>query len=113
MLDGYEKKQKMCLMDMETKDMLEDTVGPFGCQGTLLTHIQPAVNQNPQIPFHGTSLHPLIPQSVHLSRVAPSQVQYPTLTKLHEISSYPLAGICKDLPAKPLHPQGSQWLCLI
>ncbi|KAK4822221.1 hypothetical protein QYF61_011862, partial [Mycteria americana] len=28
-------------------------VGPFGCQGTLLTHIQLAINPNPQISFLG------------------------------------------------------------
>ena len=33
----------------------------FGCQGTLLAHIQLAVSQSPQIPFCKAALQPLIP----------------------------------------------------
>ena len=50
-------------------------VDPMSCQGTLLTHIQLAVNQNSQIPFCGIALQFLIPQSVHTTRAAPSYVQ--------------------------------------
>jgi len=32
-------------------DAPQDAVCALGCQGTLLTHTEPAVNQNPQIPF--------------------------------------------------------------
>lgn len=37
-------------------------IGPLGCQGILLPHIQLAVYQNPQIPFHSTSCQPPVTQ---------------------------------------------------
>lgn len=45
-------------------DTPQDMVGFFGCQYTLLIHIQHAVKQNSQIIFHGSPLLPLIQQSV-------------------------------------------------
>lgn len=50
-------------------------VGPFGHQGTLLTHIELPINPKPQIPFCKAALQPLVPQSTHTSRIIPSQVQ--------------------------------------
>ena len=44
-------------------DAPQDMVGPPGCQGTLLTHIQLAVDQNPQIPFLSAAFQPLTRQS--------------------------------------------------
>jgi len=35
------------------------TVGPFGFQSTLLTHIELAINQNPQILFCRDAFQPL------------------------------------------------------
>ena len=56
-------------------DASQDTAGPSGCQGTLLTHIQLAINTNPQMSFQEAVVQPLIPQSVHITRIAPSQVE--------------------------------------
>ncbi|KAJ7411670.1 hypothetical protein WISP_101702 [Willisornis vidua] len=39
----------------------------------LLTHIQLAIDQDPQVPFLGTAFQHLIPQSVQTARDAPSQ----------------------------------------
>lgn len=38
----------------------------------LLTHIQLAINQSPQAPFHGSAHQPVIPQSVCIARFVPS-----------------------------------------
>ncbi|KAJ7407285.1 hypothetical protein WISP_127593 [Willisornis vidua] len=40
----------------------------------LLTHIQLPIDQDPQVPCHGTAFQHLIPQCVHTSGVAPFQV---------------------------------------
>ncbi|KAK4810542.1 hypothetical protein QYF61_004505, partial [Mycteria americana] len=45
---------------------LLDTVGPFGCQGTLLTHIELTINQTPQILFCRAILQPLVPPSLYV-----------------------------------------------
>ncbi|NXX18361.1 TNPO1 protein, partial [Podargus strigoides] len=50
-------------------DVRQDMISPFGCQGTLLTHIQLAINPNPQISFRGAIFQPLVPQFVHRSRI--------------------------------------------
>lgn len=52
------------------RDKSQDMVGYCDYQGTLLTHIQLAVNQNPQIFFHRAALQSFVPQSVYMSRVA-------------------------------------------
>ncbi|KAJ7411402.1 hypothetical protein BTVI_49499 [Pitangus sulphuratus] len=51
----------------------------------LLTNIQLAINQDPQILFHGPDLQPLIPQSVQTSRAVLSRVQNPApvFVKIH------------------------------
>lgn len=49
-------------------DVPQDTVGPFGCQGTLLTHIHLLFNQNP---FHRAAFQPLTPQSERTTRITP------------------------------------------
>ncbi|XP_050565909.1 uncharacterized protein LOC126913259 [Cygnus atratus] len=73
-------------------DASQDTVGPPGCQGTLLAHIQLAVNHNPQIPLCRAALQRLVAQSVCIARVAPSQVQDPALAfvKLHVVGDRPV-----------------------
>lgn len=55
----------------------QDTLGPIGCQGTLQTHIELSINRNPQIRFCRAVCQPLVPQSIHPSRITPSQVQNP------------------------------------
>lgn len=57
-------------------------------------HIQLSTDQDPQVPFHGAALQHLIPQPVHTSRVAPSQVHSPALSldELHWV------GDCLALP---------------
>ena len=63
-------------------DAPQDRVGPPGSRA-LPAHVQLVIDQDPQVPFHGTALQPLIPQSVCTSRVAPSaslQVQDPALS---------------------------------
>lgn len=89
-------------------DALQDMVGSFGYQGTLLTCIQFVVNQNPHIPFFRAVLQPLVHQSVPISRVAPSQMQNPTLA----IAIFYVVDDCQliyqDLSARCLHLQKSQ-----
>ncbi|KAJ7421825.1 hypothetical protein WISP_41065 [Willisornis vidua] len=41
----------------------------------LLTHIQLAIDQDPQVTFRDAALQPLVPQAVRTSKFAPSQVQ--------------------------------------
>lgn len=75
----------------------QDMVGLLGCQGTLLAHIQLAINQNPQVPFHRAVLQPLISQDVVISKTASSQVQNPRLAliKLHIVSDCPALQFVK------------------
>jgi len=47
-------------------DAPQGTLGPSGCQGSLLAHVQLAFSQKPQIPFCRTALQPLVLRSVHL-----------------------------------------------
>lgn len=47
----------------------------FGCQDTLLTHIQLAVNPNPQFSFHGLAFQSLISQFVYITRINLSYVE--------------------------------------
>lgn len=49
------------IKQVRVMESLQDMVGSFGFQGTLLTHIQLAVDQNPQIPFYRDALQPLVP----------------------------------------------------
>ncbi|KAK4806807.1 hypothetical protein QYF61_005603 [Mycteria americana] len=69
-----------------------DAVCPLGCQGTLLTHIEPAVNQHPQIPFCRAALQPLLSQFILVPGITPCQVQNPAfgLVKFHAIDDCPM-----------------------
>jgi len=60
-------------------DAPQDTVGPSGCQDTLLTCAQLAINPSPQIAFRGTALQPLIPQFARITGITLLQVQNPAL----------------------------------
>lgn len=59
--------------------------------GMLVTYIQLAADQNPQIPFCGAALQPLVLQPVQRAKVALSQVQGPTLplVELHVLGDGP------------------------
>ncbi|KAK4825857.1 hypothetical protein QYF61_003131 [Mycteria americana] len=56
-------------------DTSQDAIGFLGHLGTLLAHIQAAVNQHPQIFFHWAAFQPLFPKPVALHGVAVAQVQ--------------------------------------
>ncbi|KAK4811539.1 hypothetical protein QYF61_011688 [Mycteria americana] len=61
-------------------DTSQDAIGFLGHLGTLLAHIQPAVNQHPQVLFHQAAFQPLFPKPVALQGVAVAQVQDPALS---------------------------------
>ncbi|KAK4832249.1 hypothetical protein QYF61_021601 [Mycteria americana] len=60
-------------------DTSQDAIGLLGHLGTLLAHIQPAVNQHPQVLFHQEAFQPPFPKPVALHGVAVTQVQEPAL----------------------------------
>ena len=70
-------------------------VGPLGCQGTLLPHVQFAINQLPQISFYQAALQPLIPQTVHIFRIVLSHVQNSAiaLVNLEKYVKYSLKNV--------------------
>ncbi|KAK4821381.1 hypothetical protein QYF61_018919 [Mycteria americana] len=56
-------------------DTSQDATGLLGHLSTLLAHIQPAVNQHPQVLFCWAAFQPLFPKPVALHGVAVAQVQ--------------------------------------
>ncbi|KAK4828379.1 hypothetical protein QYF61_026117, partial [Mycteria americana] len=56
-------------------DTSQDAIGFLGRLGTLLAHIQVAVNKHPQVLFHRAAFQPLFPKPVALHGVAVAQVQ--------------------------------------
>ncbi|KAK4832946.1 hypothetical protein QYF61_026602 [Mycteria americana] len=56
-------------------DTSQEAVGFLGHLGTLLAHIQAAVNQHPQVLFCQAAFQPLFPRTVALHGVAVAQVQ--------------------------------------
>ncbi|KAK4823681.1 hypothetical protein QYF61_005652 [Mycteria americana] len=56
-------------------DTSQDAIGFLGHLGTLLAHIQLAVNQHPQVLFCRAAFQPLFPKPVALHGVAVAQVQ--------------------------------------
>jgi len=58
-------------------DASQDLDCPLGCQGTLLSHMNPAVNQHSQTPFCRAGLQPLVSQFILVTGVTPPQVQNP------------------------------------
>ncbi|KAK4825250.1 hypothetical protein QYF61_025649 [Mycteria americana] len=56
-------------------DTSQDAIGFLGHLGTLLAHIQAAVNQHPQVLFCLAAFQPLFPKPVALPGVAVAQVQ--------------------------------------
>ncbi|KAK4820813.1 hypothetical protein QYF61_007207 [Mycteria americana] len=72
-------------------DTSQDAVSFLGHLGTLLAHIQPAVNQHPQVLFHWAAFQPLFPKPVALHGVVVTKVQDQTLglVKPHTIDLGP------------------------
>jgi len=72
-------------------DAPQDTVGSSGCQGTLLTHIQLAIDPTPHISFCGAVLQPLISQFVCITSITLSQVQNMALAlvQFHTVGDCP------------------------
>ncbi|KAK4818805.1 hypothetical protein QYF61_019734 [Mycteria americana] len=60
-------------------DTSQDAIGLLGHLGTLLAHIQVAVNQHPQVLLCQAAFQPLFPKPVALHGVAVAQVQDPAL----------------------------------
>lgn len=73
-------------------DTSQGTAGCPGCQGALLTKVQ----LTPQILFCEVALQLLVPQSVHLSRAAPTQMQHTALTLVkHHVGNCPVLQLAK------------------
>ncbi|KAK4826971.1 hypothetical protein QYF61_012912 [Mycteria americana] len=72
--------------------VFEDAIGFLGRLGTLLAHIQAAVNQHPQVLLCLAAFQPLFPKPVALHGVAVAQVQDLALglVKPHTIDLSPL-----------------------
>lgn len=84
---------------------LQGRVVPLSCQGTLLTQIQLAVNQKPEIPFCEAAL---VSQSVHINRVAPFLVQNLACVKLYTVGGCPaLQSVWIDSIRPPGSPRPS------
>ncbi|KAK4821667.1 hypothetical protein QYF61_027135 [Mycteria americana] len=73
-------------------DTSQDAIGFLGCLGTLLAHIQAAVNQYSQVLLCWAAFQPLFPKPVALHGVAVAQVQDLALglVKPHTIDLSPL-----------------------
>ncbi|KAK4814188.1 hypothetical protein QYF61_011911 [Mycteria americana] len=72
-------------------DRSQDAIGFLGLLGTLLAHVQAAVNQQPQVLFCLASFQPLFPRPVVLHGVVVTQVQDLALglVELHRIGFDP------------------------
>ncbi|KAK4822061.1 hypothetical protein QYF61_008870 [Mycteria americana] len=73
-------------------DTSQDAIGLLGHLGTLLAHIQLAVDQHPQVLFRRADFQPLFPKPVVLHGVIVTQVQdlALSLVKFHTIGPSPL-----------------------
>ncbi|KAK4815496.1 hypothetical protein QYF61_003054 [Mycteria americana] len=60
-------------------DTSQDAIGFLGHLGTLLAHIQPALNQHPQVLFRQAAFQPLFPKPVVLHEVVVAQVAVKSL----------------------------------
>ena len=72
-------------------DTSQDVVGLLGHLGTLLAHIQPAVDQHPQVLFHWAAFQPLSPKPVAMHGGVVTQVQDPALGLVESQMLYRLA----------------------
>ena len=57
----------------------QDAIGPLGHLGTRSAHVQPSVNQHPQVPLFFTVIQPLCPKPIALHGVIVAKVQGPSL----------------------------------
>ncbi|PKU39453.1 rna-directed dna polymerase from mobile element jockey- hypothetical protein [Limosa lapponica baueri] len=80
------------LVLLTVPDRGQDAVGLLGHLGTLLAHVQPAVDQHPQVLLCQAALQPLCPKLLELHGVVVTQVQDPTLglIEIHPVSLSPL-----------------------
>ncbi|KAK4810558.1 hypothetical protein QYF61_004521 [Mycteria americana] len=80
-------------------DTSQDAIGFLGHLGTVLAHIQPAVNQHPQVLFCQAAFQPLFPKPVALHGVAVAQVQDLALSLVepHTIGPSPLIQPVQDM----------------
>ncbi|KAF1467595.1 Interphotoreceptor matrix proteoglycan 1, partial [Megadyptes antipodes antipodes] len=62
-----------------SSDTSQDALGLLGCLGTLPAHVQPTVDQHPQVLFCQAAFQPLFPKPVALHGVVVAQVQDPAL----------------------------------
>ncbi|KAK4825874.1 hypothetical protein QYF61_003148 [Mycteria americana] len=81
-------------------DTSQDAIGFLGHLGTLLAHVQLAVNQHPQVLFCQAAFQPLFPKPVALHGVVVSQVQDLALglVKPHTIDLGPSIQPVQSLP---------------
>ncbi|KAK4828265.1 hypothetical protein QYF61_024872, partial [Mycteria americana] len=77
-----------------------DGIGLLGHLGTLLAHIQLAVDQHPQVLFHQAAFQALFPKPVALHGVAVTQVQDPELSLVepHTVGLGPSIQPVQSLP---------------
>ncbi|KAK4824371.1 hypothetical protein QYF61_014031 [Mycteria americana] len=85
-------------------DTSQDAIGFLGHLGTLLAHIQPAVNQHPQVLLCQAAFQPLFPKPVALHGVFVTQVQDPahSVVKPHTVDLSPLIQPVQ-IPLQNLH----------
>ena len=79
---SLDRLAKLCLLRLRTLLAL------YGCQGTLLTPVQFAINSDPQISLHGAALQPLISQFVCRTKTILSQVENPELAPVKFLVNY-------------------------
>ena len=60
-------------------DRSQGAVGLLGPLGTMLTHVQPAIDQHPQVIFCRAAFQPLLAKPVALHGVIVTQAQDPAL----------------------------------
>ena len=73
-------------------DTSQDAVGLLGHLGTLLAHVQTAVDHHPQVLFHQAAFQPLFLKPIPLHGVVVTEVQDPALglVEPHAIGLGPL-----------------------
>ncbi|KAK4830748.1 hypothetical protein QYF61_013198 [Mycteria americana] len=81
-------------------DTSQQAIGFLGHLGTLLAHIQPAVDQHAQVLFRRAAFQPLFPKPVALHGVVMTPVQDPALglVESHTIGLGPLIQPVQSLP---------------
>jgi len=97
-------------------DTSQDAVGLLGHLGTLLAHLQAAVDQNPQALFHQAAFQPLLPKPVALHGVVLTQVQDPAFEPgggerqepEHELAMCACSPECQRYPGMHQKKHGQQ-----